>query len=146
MVNSSYPPRHDDLVAEPIVVFKFLGSGSGAVLNISVMSALVDVADENQLISGDRQEGILYSARTFFAKVDHALGLFLAGVVLDYIAFPTDAEPGQVAGSVLFRLGMVDGPYLILPGLIAAFSMPAIELTNVVTQKSWQSCEPKHKQ
>jgi len=115
-----FPENGSDNLLFWIVVFKFLGSGSGAVLNISVMSALADVADENQLISGDRQEGILYSARTFFAKVDHALGLFLAGVVLDYIAFPTDAEPGQVAGSVLFRLGMVDGPFLILPGLIAA--------------------------
>ena len=115
-----FPENGDDDLLFWIVVFKFLGSGSGAILNISVMSALADVADENQLKFGDRQEGILYSARTFFAKADHALGLFIAGIVLDLISFPTDAEPGQVAGGVLHSLGLVDGPYTLVPGLIAA--------------------------
>ena len=103
-----------------LVVFSALGSACGAVLNISVMSALADIADENELKHGNRQEGILYSARTFFAKADHALGLFLAGIVLDMIAFPRNAQPGEVAPGVLHLLGLVDSPYTILPGVLAA--------------------------
>ncbi|GIT38910.1 MAG: hypothetical protein Ct9H300mP8_01060 [Gammaproteobacteria bacterium] len=38
------------------------------------MSAIADIADENALKHGVRQEGILYSARTFFAKLDNSLG------------------------------------------------------------------------
>ena len=115
-----FPENGEDGLLFWIVVFKFLGSASGAVLNISVMSALADVADENELKFGDRQEGILYSARTFFAKADQALGLFLAGLVIDLIQFPIDAEPGRVADSTLHSLGLVDGPYAVIPGLIAA--------------------------
>ena len=114
------PENGDDWVLYWVIVFKFLGSFSGATLSISVMSALADIADENEMLHGHRQEGILYSARTFFAKADQALGILLAGIVLDMISFPRDAKPGEVSADIVHTLGMIDSPYLIIPGLIAA--------------------------
>ena len=64
-----------------------MGSASLSVLNISVMSALADIADENAAKFGLRQEGILYAARAFFAKADRAIGTLIAGIVLDLISF-----------------------------------------------------------
>ena len=50
----------------PLIVFISIFSyASGSILNISVMSALADIADEHELATGRRQEGIFYSARTF---------------------------------------------------------------------------------
>ena len=84
------------------------------------MSALADIADENELLYGHRQEGMLYAARTFFAKADNALGHFLAGITLDIIQFPVNSKPGEVDADVIYWLGIVDSPLTIVPGLLAA--------------------------
>ncbi len=73
-------------------VFSFYASI--AILNISVMSALADVADEHELATGRRQEGIFYSARTFFSKLTSGLGHLLAGIAIDVIGFPLGARVG----------------------------------------------------
>ena len=44
------------------------------------MSALADISDEHELNTGRRQEGIFYSARTFFAKVTNGIGHLIAGI------------------------------------------------------------------
>ena len=45
----------------------------------------------------------------------------VAGVALDYyILLESHAKPGEVAPDVLFRLGIVDGPFAMVWGLIAA--------------------------
>ena len=103
-----------------IAGFGALGAVSGSVLNISVMSALADIADENAVRYGVRQEGILYSARTFFAKLDASLGHGVAAVALAVIAFPEKAEPGEVPADTIWWLGMIDSPLAIIPGVIAA--------------------------
>ncbi len=100
-------------------VFSFYASI--AILNISVMSALADVADEHELATGRRQEGIFYSARTFFSKLTSGLGHLLAGIAIDVIGFPLGARVGEVASDVLWKLGLVDGPIASIPALIAIF-------------------------
>jgi Na+/melibiose symporter-like transporter len=101
----------------------FLGSFSsffGAVLNISVMSALADIADQHELDSGLRLEGIFYSARAFFSKAMIAVGHIVAGVALQfYVMLPPKSVPGEVSGDVIFRLGIVDGPFAMVGGVIA---------------------------
>ena len=101
----------------------FLGSFSsffGAVLNISVMSALADIADQHELDSGLRLEGIFYSARAFFSKAMIAVGHIVAGVALQYyVMLPPKSVPGEIPGDIIFRLGIVDGPFAMVGGVIA---------------------------
>lgn len=104
-----------------LLLFSFAALTFTAVIQISVMSALADIADENELKHGHRQEGVLYSTRALFSKIDQALGQFLAGVALDVIAFPPKAIPGEVPDDVLFKLAMIEGPMAAVPGLIAVF-------------------------
>ena len=115
-----FPANGTDALFPSILFFHALGSASMSILGISVMSALADVADENELRFGVRQEGVLYSARAFFSKADRALGTFLAGVALDLIAFPSKAQPGEVPADTVFILGIVDSPVTIVPALIGA--------------------------
>ena len=93
----------------------------GAILNISVMSSLADVADEHELATGRRQEGIFYSARTFFGKATSGIGHLLGGIGLDVIGFPENAVPGQVPADILFRLGVFYAPIAAIPGLISVY-------------------------
>jgi Na+/melibiose symporter-like transporter len=103
-----------------LIAFNGLSYVAISMLTISVMSALADVADENELKHGVRQEGVLYSTRALAAKLDTALGTALAGVVLTLIAFPERAEPGAVPDDVLTNLSIV---YVLtaVPGLIAVY-------------------------
>ena len=104
-----------------LIAFSVLSYGAASVLSISVMSALADIADENELRFGVRQEGVLYATRSLFAKVDQAVGAALAGLVLTLIAFPTKAEIGEVAPEIVWNLALYDGVLAAIPGLIAVF-------------------------
>jgi len=113
-----FPENGTPSLFPSILAFHAVGSGALSILNISVMSALADIADENELRFGQRQEGVLYSARSFFSKADRALGTFLAGITLDLIAFPSGVKPGEVDSDVIFWLGIMDSPVTIIPALI----------------------------
>jgi Na+/melibiose symporter-like transporter len=99
-----------------------------AVLTISALSALADIADEHELNSGRRQEGVFFAARTFFSKLSSALGHVIAGVALDLIKFPTGAKPGQVAHDTVTMLGILDGPVGTIPAILAIFFYAAYRI------------------
>lgn len=107
------------LVLVVLIAVAVLAFASGSILNISVMSALADIADEHELTSKRRQEGIFYSARTFFAKSTSGIGHFVAGIALEVIQFPMNATPGEVPDDVIFGMGIVEGPLVMIPGLVA---------------------------
>jgi Na+/melibiose symporter-like transporter len=114
-------PNGDPRLLPTLVAISAVSYATGAILNISVMSALADVADENEVRFGVRQEGVLYSTRALFAKLDTAIGAALAGMVLTLIAFPEKAQPGEVAPDVIRNLGLFLGPVSMIPGVFAVF-------------------------
>ena len=56
------------------------------------MSALADITDEHEAKTGRRQEGIFYSARTFFAKTSNAIGHVVAGIAIYLLRFPPGSD------------------------------------------------------
>ncbi len=115
-------PDNEHAALLPLLVgFSGAGYCVFAILNISVMSMLADIADQHELKSGNRREGMFYSARTFFSKATTALGALVGGVAIDVIQFPTGAQPGEVAQETLTQLGLLDGPIAAVPALIAIF-------------------------
>ena len=103
-----------------IIFWGMFSSACGSILNISVMSALADIADDHERNTGRRQEGIFYSARTFFAKVTNGIGHVVAGVALDVIEFPRGVPASEIAPEKIYALGIIDGPFAMVWGLIAA--------------------------
>lgn len=103
------------LVANAFVLFLCLG-----VTGVAVPSMLGDVIDENELVTGLREEGLFYSARAFFAKFSNSLAHFVAGIILDvFVRLPFEAVPGQVDEAVVFRLGLAAGPIMAIGALIS---------------------------
>lgn len=111
-----------------LIAFSVLQHAPYSLMTTTIYSALADIADENELKHGLRQEGILYSTRTFFARVDQAVGTAIAGAVLTLIAFPSKAVPGAVDETVLAGLAAA---FVIstLPGLIAVFFYGSLRVT-----------------
>lgn len=111
-----------------LIAFSILQHAPYSIMTTTIYSALADIADENELKHGMRQEGILYSTRTFFARVDQALGTAVAGWVLTTIAFPAKAVPGQVDNAVLMGLAAA---FVLstVPGLVAAIFYGMLRVT-----------------
>jgi Na+/melibiose symporter-like transporter len=109
---------HTPHLAAILIALNVLLHAPVSVLTISVMSALADISDENRVQFGVSQEGVLYSTRALFAKVDQAVGAALAGIVLSLISFPAKAAPGHVSQLTLDNLAMAYG-LAAIPGLVA---------------------------
>lgn len=99
----------------------FLYYGSLAVLTTTVYSAIGDVADEHELATGRRQEGVFYAVRTFFGKLSNGIGHLFAGIAIDVIGFPPGAVVGEVDAQVIFELGIFEGVIACLPTLLAVY-------------------------
>lgn len=114
-------PAGEPWILPALIAMTAVTQGAMTLLGITVMSALADIADENELKFGVRQEGVLYSTRTLFSKIDMAIGSMLVGVSLDLIQFPKSAKPGSVSTGTLDALALVDALVPILPGLVAVY-------------------------
>ena len=112
-----------------LIALGSIASVSASILNISVMSALADIADEHELNTGVRQEGVFYAARTLFSKTSSGIGHFIAGIALTYIEFPKQSVPGEIPAEIIYDLGLVDGPFAMIWGLIAAFFYARYKIT-----------------
>ena len=77
------------------------------------------MAREHELVTGRRQEGVFFAARSFFSKLTSGLGHLLAGLAIDVIGFPVGAEPGGIDADTLFEFGVVAGPLTVVPALVS---------------------------
>jgi Na+/melibiose symporter-like transporter len=104
------PPNGHWIILPLLIGGSFIGAVCVPVVFISINSMFADIADEIELETGERQEGIIYSARAFAGKAANAFGTVVGGIALDLIAFPKNALPGTVEPDVIFNLGLVQGP------------------------------------
>lgn len=89
--------------------------------NMTRDSMIGDIADEVELTSGKRQEGVLYSAVSFIQKVNTAIGGFVAGLVLKIVEYPKDNPTYEQTYSLFFVQGVVGPILLALPLFIFFF-------------------------
>jgi glycoside/pentoside/hexuronide:cation symporter, GPH family len=110
-----------------LLVFRFM-MGIGAIQStVSFNSMMADIADQHELETNRRQEGIFFGAISFSAKGTSGLGNLVAGVGLDVIAWPRGSEvqtAADVAPETIVHLGILYGP------LVAGFAVVAIWCLN----------------
>ena len=102
-----------------------------AVLLVTIISALADIADEVYLETEKRQEGVVYAARSLFGKCATGFGLFAAGLMLTLISFPLGADvkpcidplsdPNCLPASDVHNLGLLISFAVPVPAFIALF-------------------------
>lgn len=89
--------------------------------SVTILSMLSDTIDENELVTGLRQEGLFFAARNFVGKAASSLGHLFAGLMLDlFVRLPFNAVPGEVPADVITRLGIAAGPVM---GVFAIISI-----------------------
>jgi GPH family glycoside/pentoside/hexuronide:cation symporter len=72
-----------------------------------------DIADELELSSGMRQEGIIYSGMMLAQKMTFGLGAFFAGLAIDFAGLDGVTNATQVTDTMLNRLAWIYGPGLM---------------------------------
>ena len=101
------------IICLSILVVATMGIGQ----NYLVDSMMADVTDEYELHTGERREGLFYSARAFLGKTGAALGMLTTGLLLELLGIPQQAEPGSLPEDTLFWMGIFDGPLVALIAL-----------------------------
>jgi len=77
-------------------------------------SMIADLVESNQLKTGRRAEGVYYAAMTFTRKTTQGFGVLAAGLILSFIAFPENSEPGTVDPDTIWSLGAFYAPSLLV--------------------------------
>lgn len=114
------PANESEILLPLLLVNLSLSTMCAAAGAVAMMSMLGDITDENESLIGRRQEGLIYSARAFFAKASNSVGHFIGGIAMDvFVVFPFDAVPGEVESDVLWRLGIFGGPVMCVAGALA---------------------------
>ena len=92
-------------------------------------SMIADVADEQEVTTGERKEGVFFAALAFALKVPTGLGNALGGLLVYWAGLPAHAEPGTVDADAVFRLGLAAGPIVAASYLIPLYLFTRFHLT-----------------
>jgi Na+/melibiose symporter-like transporter len=114
-----FPDRASPLYLGTLIIMVILAAFCAAGGIVTAGSMMADIADEHELLTGRRQEGIFFGALTFAGKSASGLGHGIAGLGIDWIDFPTQAVPGTVATHKIVSLGILYGPGIAILAVIA---------------------------
>ena len=96
-------------------------------------SMVGDIADEVELDSGKRQEGILFATVGFMQKLNTGLGSFFAGQVLNFINFDRSNHTAEQAYTLAFVQGPITTLLMLVPLIIFSFySLSAIRHKEII--------------
>jgi glycoside/pentoside/hexuronide:cation symporter, GPH family len=97
-----------------LVAVGVLSASIAVVQGVIGSSIIADLTDEQELRTGARQEGMFFAGVSFSGKAVSGLGTLMGGLVLSFIAFPTNLSPAEVPAEKIFQLGVVVGVLLPL--------------------------------
>ena len=98
------------------LAFGMMTTIAGGILAVSMVA---DVTDQIQLETGRRSEGLLFSAATMVNKAISGMGIMLAGLLLAFVKFPENAQPGHVTADTLRGLASIYMGVLSIATIIA---------------------------
>jgi Na+/melibiose symporter-like transporter len=76
-------------------------------------SMMADLAEQSQIKTGRRSEGVFASAITFTEKVVNGVGIMMAGFILTLAGIKTGADANHVSHESLWRLGAIFVPTIL---------------------------------
>ncbi len=100
------------------------------VLNGTVWASMIaDIADEHEVETGERKDGVFFAAQAFGLKVPTGLGQMAGGFLLAWVGIEKGMQPGAASEEVIFRLGLVAGPLVAISLLLPLVVMLGFDLS-----------------
>jgi glycoside/pentoside/hexuronide:cation symporter, GPH family len=115
----AWPDRADAGYFPLLAAFLALAAFGGAGGFVAGGSMMADVADEHELRTHRRQEGVFFGALSFAGKTASGLGTQVAGIVMDVIRFPAGADVRVVSDEIVRSLGIAYGPGIMVLGTLS---------------------------
>jgi GPH family glycoside/pentoside/hexuronide:cation symporter len=84
---------------------------------VIISSMIADIVEDAAVQTGVRSEGLLFAANGLLPKFTGAIGVFLGGLMLTVVAFPTHAAMGTVDPEIMRRLATIYLP--VMAGMTA---------------------------
>lgn len=132
------PEKSTTALTAMLAVNYLLLGASIAQLIVGASSTMADIADESELATGSRQEGVLFGAASFAAKCTNALGSLIAGSILRFIEWPTGDEvktAADIAPETLQQMAIIFGPCVALLAIPGFFFLRGYKLDRAKTRE-----------
>lgn len=100
-------PNGSPALVPTLFAFNAVGSALTIGASIPLLSMLADVAEDSELNTGKRSEGVFFAGSSFMQKTASGLGLLGSGAILWLAGFPTHAVPGRVATRVVEGFALI---------------------------------------
>jgi len=124
---------------EILILLSGIGLFVGALMSaavVAVMSMMADATDEHEHIFGTRREGLFFAAWLFASKAAGGVGIFVAGLILQFVDFPKGASHADVATIDPASLATFGLLYALIPGILV--------LGGVIAMANYRLTAAKH--
>ncbi|MEM7100541.1 MAG: MFS transporter [Pseudomonadota bacterium] len=119
-----FPQGGTDLLFYTMVVVGVIQVMFIVITSTVTASMIADIVEARALKTGRREEGLLFAVVSFISKVASGAGIWVGGVMLVWVEFPTDVWDLSIADASVRALGWAYGlvlGVLYLLSLIALF-------------------------
>jgi Na+/melibiose symporter-like transporter len=138
-----FPANGTALLFWTMLVLGFFETVLFLVFDVASQSMTVDITEQVELDTGRRSEGVITSAATFARKSAYALGMILGGLALSLIEFPTETAVGDVTPNVIFDLGLVYGPLILVILLSSAYAIARYPISRAQHEETLERLESR---
>jgi Na+/melibiose symporter-like transporter len=123
------PGNHTGTLLALALLHNFVVVAAVVIWQSIAPSMIADVADEHEVASGERKEGVFFAALAFAIKVPTGLGQALGGALVGWVGIPAGAQPGTIEADVVFRLGLAAGPIVAATYAIPLYLFTRFDLS-----------------
>jgi Na+/melibiose symporter-like transporter len=109
------PAQPTPMIVGILFVSAIVGSGLAIGSSVMVASLTADIVEDSELRTGRRSEGLFFAGNSFMQKAASGLGLFVSGIILSAVGFPTAAVPCSVDPQIVRHFCIV---YFVTVGVI----------------------------
>ena len=124
-----FPEYESSFFLLAITTIATMNAFFAALTAVMFVSMIADLVDDQELKTGQRQEGVFAAGVAFSTKAVGSLGVIIGGFLLEFfIKFPVGQGQAEISEDILFRLAITDAiivnSFLLIPAyLISKYSL-----------------------
>lgn len=124
-----FPENSSPLLVPLLFLCLAAAAATGISSAILMTSMISDVVEDNEIRTGRRSEGLLFSTSSFIQKAVSGTGLFMSGVILTAVNFPQSGSQRAVPHSAAVHLAWAYLPVLTVCYVVAMGFVGTYKLT-----------------
>jgi GPH family glycoside/pentoside/hexuronide:cation symporter len=102
-----FPANGTPFLVPAVLLFNVVSVTLFITSGILTASMVADLAEDSEVATGRRSEGVFVAANMFVQKAVSGVGIFASSLLLGAVGFPRGAQPGAIDPAVVWRLGFV---------------------------------------